>query len=520
MTSRSLGSIRALLLALSLGGSACASSGEDDTGTAANELAAEQTFLVVYKNTAVPAGAAAVVSSAGGRLKASYPELGVVVATSASRTFAAKLAKHAAVEGVAPTRGVGINALPTKRPGRRLPRPPRPGTSAEPLAPLQWDMDQIHAGAARRITPGSKKVVVAVLDSGIDDTMPDLRGQVDHARSATCIDGVANTDESVWSFDEIGHGTHVAGLIAAKEDGVGIAGVAPGVTLAAVKLTEDGFIYPEAFVCGVYWAATHGASVINASLFTDPWYYNCPTDPAQRLLMKAQQRAVSFATSKGALIVAATGNEQQDLAHPTLDPFSPTNGDSLNRTIDSTCKVLPVGLDGVIGVSATGSDGKLAYYSNVGLGVVDLAAPGGDFHVGTAENPSGQIVSDAPAYSMYYQAAIDWNGRVAVGCSDGKDANDPASDPTTCKETYALLQGTSQATPHVSGIAALALSRFGAMSPAKLAAKLAAGAIPQACPSSPYQPYPEEMPAMTCEGTAKLNGFFGAGRADAYLTVR
>jgi subtilisin family serine protease len=480
-------------------------------------LSTAGSFIVLYGEYRVPRTVASDIASAGGALVASYPEIGVVIATADSPSFASTMATLPGVEGVGTTTGQTPGALPTKLPDRKLPRPtlPPPSGDGEPLAPMQWDMDQIHAPQARAIEPGRKSVVVGVLDSGIDDTVVDLQGQVDHARSATCIGGVANPDPAAWSHDGIGHGTHVAGLIGAAINGKGIAGVAPGVTLAAVKVTDDGFIYPEAFICAMAWAAAHDFDLVNASLFTDPWYYTCPDDPDQRVILIAEQRAVTYARLKGVTVIAAASNENQDLANPTTDPFSPTNGTSLNRTVTSACKLLPVELDGVVAVSAVGGDGNLAYYSNYGAGVIDLTAPGGDLHVAVAGDPSGQIVSDVPSYSFYYQIAYLWNGRIGIGCTDGLDPNDPAADPSTCKETYALLQGTSQATPHVTGAAALALSRFGKMSSDVLVRRLTRSATQRACPGNPYQPYPADMPSETCVGPASDNSFYGAGEVDA-----
>ena len=482
-------------------------------------LVAETTFIVLYKAATCPTSAAADIKKAGGTLVAAYPEIGVAVARG-SAAFHKALSAYGTVDTVAPTTGAGVGALPSRTPGTRLPKAPPPAPTGEPFAGMQWNMTQIHASEARAITAGSKAVIVGVLDSGIDDSLPDLKGQVDATRSVTCIGGAPNTDPAVWRDDVIGHGSHVAGIIAAKQNGIGVVGVAPGVTLAAIKLSEDGFLYPEAFICGVYWAATHQVSLLNASLFTDPWYYNCPTDPAQRALTIAQQRAVSFASKRGVTLIAAAGNEQQDLAHKVSDPFSPTDDYPVERAITTACKLLPVELDGVIGVSALGSNARLSYYSSYGLGRVDFAAPGGDLHLPVTGNASGQVLSPVPAYSYYYQAAADWNGRVAVGCADGLDPNSPAADTTLCKETYALLQGTSQAVPHVTGVAALALSKFGKLSTSALVTKLAAGAAQIACPSTAYQPYPEEMPAEICEGTKANNGFYGAGRVDALATLR
>ncbi|HEY6881722.1 MAG TPA: S8 family serine peptidase [Polyangiales bacterium] len=497
-----------------------AGSSSPDIDEKSASLSTPVNFLVVYRLEAVPSTAAKDIQKAGGTVLATYKELGLVLASSASSTFATTLAKNPLVQAVAPTQGAAVDSLPSESAEQRARPAALTQASGDALVPMQWNMQQIHAPQARAITQGKKSVVVGVFDSGIDDSLPDLKGQVNVAKSVTCIGGVADTTPANWRYDAIGHGSHVAGIIGAKENGVGTVGIAPGVSLAAVKLTEDGFVYPEAFICGLYWAATHDFNLVNASLFIDPYYFNCTSDPTQKAITIAEQRAVKFAALKGVTVIAAASNENIDLANPTEDPFSPTNGETVPRTVDNSCKLLPVELDGVIGVSAVAGDNKLAYYSNYGFGVVDIAAPGGDFHVPMPGNATGQIVSPIPSYSYYYQAASDWNGRVAEGCTDGRDPNDPAHDPSTCKATYAALQGTSQAAPHVTGVAALALSRFGKLNTPGLLAALVRGATPQACPAGDYQPYPDDMPAEKCQGLKPLNGFYGAGIVDALGTVR
>jgi len=111
-----------------------------------------------------------------------------------------------------------------------------------------------------------------------------------------------------------------------------------------------------------------------------------------------------------------------------------------------------------------------------------------------------------PANSLLYQGAADYDGQVQ-DCTSG-----------TCV-TYGYLQGTSQAAPHVTGVAALLISRFGKMSPDALLVALSLGANPLACPPSPYDPGSTGQPA-TCTGPAFYNNFYGAGEVDALAAVR
>jgi subtilisin family serine protease len=152
----------------------------------------------------------------------------------------------------------------------------------------------------------------------------------------------------------------------------------------------------------------------------------------------------------------------------------------------------------------------LSFFSDYGKGAVDLTGPGGDSNVPdplvTDTTASGQVLSSVPPNSLYYQISAQWNGQVQ-DCSSG-----------TCS-TYAYLQGTSQAAPHVTGVAALAISRYGRMPPELLLALLSLTANPLACPPSPYDPGMTGMPA-TCTGTKFYNNFYGAGEVDALNVVR
>lgn len=262
------------------------------------------------------------------------------------------------------------------------------------MEPLQWDMRAIKADKAHARTPGSRDVTVAVIDTGVDDTHPDIAPNFDRGGSANCTTGRPDTTEGAWrpTADESPHGTHVAGEIAGARNGVGITGVAPGVKVSGIKVgTASGFFYTEGIVCAFMWAADHGADVTNNSYFTDPWYFNCTADPDQKALVEAVTRASRYAERKGTVNVAAAANENFDLAsHAVTDPLSPDDGTAVSRTVDpSTCLDIPAQLPGVVTVSATGAKTLKASYSNYGLGVIDITAPGGDSAAYQPPEPCG-----------------------------------------------------------------------------------------------------------------------------------
>ena len=480
-------------------------------GAASSALASSSSsYLVSFVGGVIPTNAGGLVGAAGGSIRARYASLGVVLARSDQPSFAAALRAMDGVDAVGAVSATHSRLAPAAA-ARQAGHPHGPrGGGADPLAVRQWDMDQIHAPAAHAISIGRKSVLVSVLDSGIDVTHPDLVGQVDFGASASCVGGVANPDPATWSNDVLGHGTHVSGTIAALPNRIGIVGVAPGVRLAAVKVAVDdvndpnfGLVLPDAFVCAIDWSIAHDVDVMNASLTIDPFTAPiddifCSDQPDREAVVKIVRRAVMEAGRHKTSLVSSVGNFFTDVTKLT------------GTTAGSHCKVLPAQLPRVIGVSSVGYGRQLAFYSNYGLGAIDLTAPGGDSLVPdplvTDTAASGQVLSSMPPGSLLYQGAADYDGQVQ-DCSSG-----------TCA-TYGYLQGSSQAAPHVTGVAALIVSRFGKLSPDALLAKLSLGADSLACPPSPYDPGETGQPA-TCTGPVFYNGFYGAGEVDALAAVR
>ena len=294
-------------------------------------------------------------------------------------------------------------------------------------------MQQIDVAEAHAVTTGDPSIVVGVLDSGIDADHPDLATQVAKDQSASCLGGVVDTSEAAWSPTNSSHGTHVAGTIAAAINGVGIAGVAPGVKVASVKVVnDDGFIYPEAAVCAYLWAADHGMPITNNSYFIDPWEFNCVTTRGSARSGRPCSAHSRYSSAQGTLTVASAGNSNVDLQHKFTDSAARTTAARPveDRTINGACRDLPAEAPGVVTVSAVGPTELKSYYSSYGQGVVDVAAPGGDtrFRTGGASSTHHRrrALARSPAAATATRRAPRWPGRTR-----------PASRRSRCRRTRA-----------------------------------------------------------------------------------
>ena len=469
------GTFAAALVVVAVGTSGSASAAGPDT-----------TYLVVAPgNSTVQAETR--VAAAGGTVVARYSQIGVLVVRSTNPDFATATSGPG-VEGVDSTADLGTPLEDDEILGTEAAAAVEAtgNPTGEPLWGLQWDMAQIDTPQANAITTGSPNVVVGILDSGISSTHPDLATQIDKSKSASCLGGVVDTAEAAWNPTTSSHGTHVAGTIAAAINGVGIAGVAPGVKVASVKVVNDqGFIYPEAAVCGFIWAADHGMQITNNSYFIDPWNYNCRNDAGQRAIWQAVQRAIRYAQSNGVLTIASAGNSNHDLQHKFIDPISPDDADPVEREINAACVDLPAEAPGVVTVSAVGTERLKSYYSSYGQGVVDVSAPGGD-----VRQPDPTVVTVSHAVL------------------------------STVVGGWGYSQGTSMASPHAAGVAALALSAHPNLQPGALAAFLERTSESLPCPAGVYDPRPGlERYLAECTGGTR-NSFYGAGEVNAFNAVK
>ena len=286
-----------------------------------------------------------------------------------------------------------------------------------------WGLSAIGAVEAQTVDVPRATVTVAVMDTGIDPDHKDLKDRIDASRSVGCqVNGIPNQDPSAWKDDHY-HGTHVAGTIAASHNGYGVDGVAPDATLIAIKTSNKaGSFYPEYVACAFDWAAEHNVDVSNSSYYMDPYAFWMPNEASQAAGLEAASRAVHYSKEHGVVNFAAEGNSDDDHDNPTIDKDSPNDveGAAVERNVAGGIDVPAMLNDSVLSVSAlklpTGADpatAKLerAGFSNYGKNSVDVAAPG------------QRIWSTMPTWEK---------------------------DPP-----FGYLSGTSMASPHAAGVAAL-----------------------------------------------------------------
>ena len=535
-------------------------------------------YTVLIEQGASRAAAVAAVSAAGGTVIKQNAEVGTLTAQAPSVGFVQQVSASPAIYGAAHTRPIG--RVPDAVPGAGAARHLRdvvetehnPSVSLAPqldasLAPVgldpldanQWGLRMVKSDLARTVQSGDHGVMVGVLDSGVDATHPDIAPNINAALSrnfttdlptdpngapfdgpcefAGCVDPPA--------YDDNGHGTHVAGIIAAAANGFGLSGVAPGVTIVSIRGGQDsGFLFLQPVLDALTYGADIGLDVINMSFYIDPWLYNCTNNPAdtpeqqleQRTTIAAVNRALDYAHDHGVTLVGSLGNNHEDLGHPRTDNTSPDFplGNTHPRPIDNaTCIDLPVEGNHVIGVSALGPSTTKADYSNYGVEQISVSAPGGYFRDGLGtpafRTLANEVLSSYPRNVVLANGWIDAAGNVTpAGVAAGVVSYCGGG---TCGY-YRYLQGTSMASPHAVGVAALIVSEWGkkdkahgglTLKPDKVNRILTRTAAEHACPSPPLFSYadvgrPAEFDAL-CEGTTAFNGFYGNGIVDALAAV-
>ncbi len=382
----------------------------------------------------------AAVAAAGGKVVWSHRDTGIASVTSNKPDFLARVSRDKAFTSAArdemvqwqdPDFGDAVHITP----------------GDETLFPLQWNMAAMEAPAAWANDCTGLGVRVAIIDGGIDETHPDLAPNMDVACSASFVpDFPFNSDTGLFW-----HGMHVAGIVAAADDGGGVIGVAPEATLIGVK-------------------ALHGGSgsfawVIGAILYSaDPAAFNRPGCARADIinmslgagfrkgdhgsgfggagpLLGPLAKAVNFATSKGTLVISAAGNNGLDLGQAQDITFVPAESGS-GLAIAATG---PIDIAGVFG--SPGDPRRPASYSNYGEGTTYVAAPGGDFGItatvdvnsppSIAGTKFAQIAVYGPLPAGDTADVALWTDAVDT-TGDPHDACEPGTDPSVAGK-FALI---------------------------------------------------------------------------------
>ncbi|GIH94994.1 S8 family serine peptidase [Planobispora siamensis] len=547
---RAIGRLAAMVTAVTVAGTLTTG------GTASGATAAPQVrdYLVFYADGA-HTGAMRAITAAGGTALSTEGKLRYIIARGPGSRFVESLADSDAVAGISSDRKIGYaTALPAASPASIGPAATAfPDSQAlsvassrpEPLAGRQWDMKMIGATADRShaSAPGHRKVRVGIIDTGVDGNHPDIAPNFDRALSRNFVtdrpddpngaelDGPCEfpgcKDPVDW--DDDGHGTHVASTIGSPANGLGIAGVAPDVTIVNLRAGQDsGLFFLKPSLDALTYAADNGIDVVNMSYYVDPWLFNCTANPAdskaeqleQRGIITGMQRALDYARKHGVTLISAIGNGSTDLGKPKRDTSSPDYPLETERVrkVDNSCLNVPAESKGVISVTALGPSKRKSYFSDYGIEQADLSAPGGDeYDGGSKPDVTRLILAAVPKRLLDKQGLLASDGTpktpmVVRDCQRGVCAY------------YQYLAGTSMAAPHVTGVAAILIGRFGApstdgvtMPPAEVQRLLYASATKKACPSPRKYVYrfEDQKTTHTCEGSKSRNGFYGHGIVSA-----
>ncbi len=397
-------------------------------------------YVVVFSAERVPGDFGERVAALGGSIESALDSIGVAAVTGLSEAGAAELAAAVGIRAVEPD---------------PLTSPPDDGEATDGLAAeaavaadataspttaqfyaRQWNLRAVFAPDAWAAGfLGSRDVVVAILDTGIDYTNPDLAGLVDLDRSISLVpeDVTRHYPGRLPFSDLFWHGTAVAGVVASNA--IVLAGVNRSVTLLAVKVADSTNNHTVGrLISGIVYAADQGADVINLSRGSQRDKSQSPG------FVAAFERAVNYAFRKGALVVSVPFNDAADLDH---------NGNIVRMPCEAANAICvsATGPTGAAGINGPWVDvDAIAPYSAFGRSAVSVAAPGG----------AGEVGQFRRMWTICTTTPTQTTGAPA------------------CRAHQPVAQGagTSFAAPHVAGLAALLVTQLGHGNPARIRARI------------------------------------------------
>jgi len=417
-----------------------------------------QSYLVVSKTNKLPSGLEKALADAGGALESTLPEVGIAVATSADPSFMNKASKIKGVGDVVPNLEMDfIDPGETVEFNQDEAGNPPFSDDDDGLFNYQWGHTAIQAVDAWDEGYKGAGVRVGVLDTGFDLNHPDLIPNINFGLSTNFVAG------EVLQYmlpDVFSHGTHTAGTIAAADNGFGTIGVAPEAELVLIKvLSDEGSGNSGDIWAGIIHAANVGCDVINMSIGSTFYKSGRGMDIPANVIAAYRtyyNRVVTYAYQQGVTVIASAGNSAIDFDHAAdlmHMPSDASNAISISATA-------PYGWAWDF---ATNLD-EPASYTNFGQSVIDFAAPGGDF--------------DFPDNFWWWDMVM-----------------------STGNGGWYWSAGTSMASPHAAGVAALIIGKNGGdMKPAQVKAALRQSA--------------DDL------GKPGKDDFFGHGRVNAYNAVK
>jgi len=396
------------------------------------------------------------VHSAGGAITNRLKGLDAVVAESDSAGFKDALAASAGVQYVLPNLridwyGGEQRAMETVT-SDEFGNPPNSGDD-DTRFDLQWGHDAVDAPEAWNAGYRGAGATVAVLDGGFNPVHPDIAPNFLPGCSADFtgegFEYGPNADDDTGVFS---HGMHVAGTIAAADNGLGTIGVAPEAKLCLIKvLFNEGSGTFEDVVEGIVFAADAGVDIINMSLGGAIYKAGVPGDYTASEAAGFKNfvdRAVRYAYQNGVLVIASAGNSAID---------GDKDGALIHLPSD-TAHAVSISATAPVGWAVDPENAFLDYpasYTNYGRSVINIAAPGGDFvYPGNEACAIGVLVRPCWVFDMVFSTGGLGGGTAPAGVY------------------YYWSAGTSMAAPHAAGVAALAVSAYGRMKPAQLRALL------------------------------------------------